>query len=617
MKKKILSFILTVSLVMAAVPVYANSTTTSIGIGCNHMGIVTEDGQLVMWGDNEYGDFGIGTVSLDGRQGFTESAKGVIAVACGYYYSTAILKPDGTMWVCGRNNCGQLGNETREDSADFIKLDDNVVKIGAGDGYFIYLKKDGSLWGVGNVSEGRLLYKNDGSDIIKPQKLMSGIRDFSTSTRNTGVINTKNELYMFGANVFGQLGIGNNENSIYMDLPVKVMDDVRSVSVGNDYVLAVKNDNTLYSWGKNDYSQLMNGQSSYEDDYVPVYSPTKVADNVLKACAGEYDSGYIKTDHKLYMTGRSLYGQAGFDPTTYAISNPVLVAENVEDVAIGQHTIYTTLDGKTYTAGHNMNGAGDYYNGFMERPYKIALPYDFSKLLEVNENKEINLVDVGNVWTQLDGNNVVPFTAEINPNQPGLTEQMELVDEIWTQTDNTASVISLSKNKNNPVKPITGKTYAYSIVVKAKDGYVFGDNFEFIYSGNHYTPKVVLSEDKKTATISGFVNNVTVKAAETVQKAKQPMTVKAKTVKIKYKKLKKKKQTVKAITVKRAQGTVRFTKVKKGSSAKLTINKKTGKITVKKRTEKGTYKIKVKVTASGNAAYLAGSKTVTIQVKVK
>lgn len=50
MKKKILSFILTVSLVMAAVPVYANSTTTSIGIGCNHMGIVTEDGQLVMWG---------------------------------------------------------------------------------------------------------------------------------------------------------------------------------------------------------------------------------------------------------------------------------------------------------------------------------------------------------------------------------------------------------------------------------------------------------------------------------------------------------------------------------------------------------------------------------------
>lgn len=48
------------------------------------------------------------------------------------------------MWVCGRNNYGQLGNGKHgitQISKEFVKLDTNVVKIGAGEGYFIYLKK--------------------------------------------------------------------------------------------------------------------------------------------------------------------------------------------------------------------------------------------------------------------------------------------------------------------------------------------------------------------------------------------------------------------------------------------------------------------------------------------
>lgn len=59
-----------------------------------------------------------------------------------------------------------------------------------------------------------------------------------------------------------------------------------------------------------------------------------------------------------------------------------------------------------------------------------------------------------------------------------------------------------------------------------------------------------------------------------------------------------------------------YTKVKKGSSSKLFINKK-GKIVIKKGTKKGIYKIKVKVTAKGNESYLADSKIVTVTIKVK
>ena len=52
-------------------------------------------------------------------------------------------------------------------------------------------------------------------------------------------------------------------------------------------------------------------------------------------------------------------------------------------------------------------------------------------------------------------------------------------------------------------------------------------------------------------------------------------------------------------------------------SKRLTINRKTGTITVKKGTGKGTYKIKVAVTAAGNVKYKAGTKIVTVKVRVK
>lgn len=106
-------------------------------------------------------------------------------------------------------------------------------------------------------------------------------------------------------------------------------------------------------------------------------------------------------------------------------------------------------------------------------------------------------------------------------------------------------------------------------------------------------------------------------AVQGMSKASNGMSVKAKAkaVKVKAKKAKKKAVSVKAITVTGANGTVTFAKV--GKSAKLSINAKTGKVKVKKGTKKGTYKIKVKVTAAGDATHASATKTITVKVKVK
>ncbi|MBR3149607.1 MAG: S8 family serine peptidase [Eubacterium sp.] len=96
------------------------------------------------------------------------------------------------------------------------------------------------------------------------------------------------------------------------------------------------------------------------------------------------------------------------------------------------------------------------------------------------------------------------------------------------------------------------------------------------------------------------------------------LKVKAKKPTVKYAKLRKKKQTIarkKALTVSNAKGTVSYKKTKGNKS--ITVNKKNGKITVKKGLKKGSYKVKIKVTAAGNTEYKSASKTVTVTVRIK
>ena len=96
------------------------------------------------------------------------------------------------------------------------------------------------------------------------------------------------------------------------------------------------------------------------------------------------------------------------------------------------------------------------------------------------------------------------------------------------------------------------------------------------------------------------------------------LNVKGKTAKVKYKKLRKKKQTLsrsKVLSVSDYQGTISFTKL--SGKKKISINKKTGKVTIKKKLKKGTYKVKVRVSATGDENYAPASYVVTFRIKVK
>ena len=114
-----------------------------------------------------------------------------------------------------------------------------------------------------------------------------------------------------------------------------------------------------------------------------------------------------------------------------------------------------------------------------------------------------------------------------------------------------------------------------------------------------------------------FTGSVT--ATYKIVPAAQKLSVKAKAPSARASQLKKSKKVLKLANIAKVSGaktTVTYAKTK-GSSPKLSVNKKTGALTIAKGTKAGTYKLVLKVSAAKTVNYKAASKTATVKLTVK
>lgn len=139
-------------------------------------------------------------------------------------------------------------------------------------------------------------------------------------------IKTDGSLWGWGDNFYGQLGDGTT-TSRYS--PVKIMDDVLSVSVGAGgmHTVIVKTDGSLWSWGYNSCGQLGDGTTTNR------YSPVKIMDNVIFASVGEAHTMAMKADGSLWAWGDNSYGQLELgDQTTTATAIPIRIISNFSTI---------------------------------------------------------------------------------------------------------------------------------------------------------------------------------------------------------------------------------------------------------------------------------------------
>ncbi|MBR3328016.1 MAG: hypothetical protein IKG22_11915 [Atopobiaceae bacterium] len=166
-------------------------------------------------------------------------------------------------------------------------------------------------------------------------------------------------------------------------------------------------------------------------------------------------------------------------------------------------------------------------------------------------------------------------------------------------------------------KTYNGKAQTQNPVVKlGATTLKAGTDYTISYKNN-------INAGRATLTVTGKGNYTGAKTATfVIAKAANPMVATAKKVTLKASTLKKKAQKVKAnkaMTIVNNQGAISYKLVgvaKKKFKKYFTVAQN-GKITVKKKLKKGTYKVKINVTAAGNANYNALTKLVTVTVKVK
>ena len=208
---------------------------------------------------------------------------------------------------------------------------------------------------------------------------------------------------------------------------------------------------------------------------------------------------------------------------------------------------------------------------------------------------------------------------------PALTSEFYFSTPIY----DSLSLYAKWEKEEDPVKAITPTvtlspaSYTYDGAVKTPKVTV-KDGSTVLEEGTDYTVSYAsgrrdAGKYKVAVTLTGGYAGSASKTF-TIKKAANPLSVKGKKAAVKYSKVKKKTQTLaasKVLTIsKKGKGAMTYTK--SSGNKKITVAKKTGTVTVKKGIKKGTYQVKLKVKAAGNANYQASpGKTVTVQIKVK
>ena len=280
-----------------------------VELGSEYSACITEDGCLYTWGWNLYGEIGDG--SSETRSKPVKIMDNVKQVSLASSHSACITE-DGCLYTWGGNYYGQLGDCTSESKKNPVKIMDNVKQVSLGYSRSACITEDGCLYTWGNNSYGLL---GDGTTIDKnkPVKIMDNVKQVCLGGSHAACITEDGCLYMWGYNTNVQLDNGLAEN--LLKTPHKIMDNVKQVSLGYSHSACITEDGCLYTWGDNSsyhgggrsysYGRLGDGSSESRN------KPVKIMDNVKQVSLGDYHSACISYDSCLYTWGDNYYGQLG------------------------------------------------------------------------------------------------------------------------------------------------------------------------------------------------------------------------------------------------------------------------------------------------------------------
>ena len=311
-----------------------------------HTGLVTDDGELFMCGDNKHGQLGLGklphrtTPTLLKRPLFRGEA--IAMVACGDA-CTGALTEGGSVYTFGSGNHGALGHGDKLSQSKPTRVQGlagkKIVMVAVGGAHMVALSDQGHVYTWGDDECKQLGHGDRGLQVqprqVDPKWFPAGdaVVFIAAGSKHTAAVTASGRLYTWGGG--GATGQYETEDK---KVPTLVPPDtfqgasVVSVACGHKHTLALTAGGQLWACGWNRDGQL--GLGDEEDRtvfervdetcfFLPGGNKTGAHDQAFKGqkvvavSAGVFHSMAVTADGTLYGLGSSQQYALGHGPRSF------------------------------------------------------------------------------------------------------------------------------------------------------------------------------------------------------------------------------------------------------------------------------------------------------------
>jgi alpha-tubulin suppressor-like RCC1 family protein len=248
------------------------------------------------------------------------------------------LDTTGHVWGWGFNNFGELclGNRTEYNTPVRLPLSRVTLLSGAGGHSLFY--SGGTVYACGNNTYGELGNGTRRSSHVPVQVLDLGtghVTSLVSAFADSGAVMANGTYYDWGYNGQGQIGNGIPGRSVLAPYRVPLPANVQLLAQGgsaqgNGQTITMLASGALYAWGAGGDYQLGTGTTANQSSPVPIFAPAGVQYRQL--ATGGATSYAISTAGKVYAWGANTFGEVG-NGGIRNVRYPVMVASRATSVS--------------------------------------------------------------------------------------------------------------------------------------------------------------------------------------------------------------------------------------------------------------------------------------------
>ena len=431
---------------------------------------------------------------------------------------TTTLKVDGTVWCYGINKYGELGNGTTSDSDDPVqaKFPEGTIitKIAVGENHNLALDSDGNVWVWGRNNYYQLGNNKD-KVVSTPKKItsLSNIKDIACGNNTSYVVTNDGELYSFGSNANGECGFGSYTEKVTINKSYAIT-NVIDIKAGGNHAIALKSNGEVYTTGSNAYGELGLGS---DERKVNVFTKVDSLKDVIAISAGETNTSIIDIKGNVYAWGENLYGELGTGSSEISLNSPTRVKglSNIRYIDGGKGTnIAINNNNEIYVIG--LNTSGELAIGSRANVDSYARLDTISNVMQASAGNA-NLVMLktdGSVWGAGDytqgsttlrakTNSTIPVRVGKGETSLGITEITVHVDGTKSIIGDLSELFNLIKLDENFADSLEFESLNDAIATVTEDGTVTGVkvgttrvNASSSITGDLYSVRVRVVEDE-------------------------------------------------------------------------------------------------------------------------